>query len=56
MVREAKIWRAKAKEWRRLARLENNQTLAEPLLYLADEAERVAAAIEAKALPPLAYC
>lgn len=56
MVNEAKTWRSKAKEWRRLAQLEANQSRVKSLLYLADEAEEVATAIEAKTLPPLAYC
>ena len=56
MVNEAQTWRSKAKEWRRIAHQEANQPRAKSLLYLADEAEEVATAIQAKTLPPLAYC
>ena len=51
---EAKAWRAKAEVWRLLAQVEVDRCLARSLAYLADEADRVAADLEAKTLPPLA--
>ena len=44
---EAKAWQSKAKELRRLADAEVDHQWAKSLQFLADEAEKVAAAFEA---------